>query len=694
MGQMTRSFSVFRLTGILVAISFSLLVYSCGSNKTAEVAPNTGTASVAFSVNWEPPPVSPNPAKAKEAAVRPMAPAIDICEDYGLVDINVAVFQVAVPALPLGIEVQKHCNDNSATIGNIPAGDNNLFVRITGSPGPWIGDSESFKLGPGEVKNLLPITVRYKGNDNTPPSISDVTPKDTATHVLNNSTIRVVFSEAMAINTVEYSGTIVVTDNVFGPVPGVTVYNPSDYSATFTPNAPLASGAKVSVTVTDNATDMVGLKLASPMAWSFTAHVPGAFVDPVLLENIDLGDSTYPQIALDGNGNAIVVWQKNIGTRWHIWANRYSASTQSWSSAIQLETNNSGSGVSPKIVMDGNGNAITVWAQSDGTFGSVWANRYSVSTNTWSGAFLLELDNNGSAGPSGIAMDGNGNAIVVWTGFDGIRNNIWVNWYSASAQTWSGSIPLEIGDNNAVATGVAMNGDGDAIVAWHQSDGTVNNIWANRYSVSTKTWSGKFLLENNAGTAEFPETAIDGNGNMIVVWYQSDGIRYSIWANRYSASTHTWGGAFLLENSNNNALPPQIAMNRNGDAIVGWKQSNGAVNDAWANLYSAATQTWSGAFLLETMTGDAEYPSLAMGNTGDAIAVWNQSDGIRDNLWANRYTASTQKWTGAFLLETNNAGHAGVPTVGVGGDGNVFVAWGQQATGNQTQYSIWANRTY
>ena len=70
--------SVFPSIGVLSVIFFSMVLFSCGSHQTAEVAPTAGTGSVAFSVKWEPPPASSTPTGEKEAAVRPLAP-VDIC---------------------------------------------------------------------------------------------------------------------------------------------------------------------------------------------------------------------------------------------------------------------------------------------------------------------------------------------------------------------------------------------------------------------------------------------------------------------------------------------------------------------------------------------------------------------------------------------------------------------------------------
>jgi hypothetical protein len=70
---------------------------------------------------------------------------------------------------------------------------------------------------------------------------------------------------------------------------------------------------------------------------------------------------------------------------------------------------------------------------------------------------------------------------------------------------------------------------------------------------------------------------------------------------------------------------------------------------------------WGAAEILETNTGDADYPQIAMSADGSAIAVWHQSDGIRDSIWANRFNGSA--WGNAVLIETNDTGDAWNPQV-------------------------------
>jgi hypothetical protein len=250
---------------------------------------------------------------------------------------------------------------------------------------------------------------------------------------------------------------------------------------------------------------------------------------------------------------------------------------------------------------------------------------------------LIEGDNAGDAFSPQIAFDASGNALAVWAQSDSSRYNIRANRYTA-ATGW-GTAELIEGDNagDAFDSQIAIDASGNALAVWAQSDGTRSNIWANRYTAATG-WGTAVLIEgNNAGEAGVPEIAFDANGNALAVWYQSDGSRYNIWANRYTAATG-WGAAELIEVDNaGDAFDPQIAIDASGNALAVWRQFDDTVDNIWTNRYTAGTG-WGTAELIENNNaGDATEVQIAFDASGNALAVWRQFDGIRDSIWANAY---------------------------------------------------------
>ncbi|MCP5035671.1 MAG: hypothetical protein GY939_28055, partial [Actinomycetia bacterium] len=218
-----------------------------------------------------------------------------------------------------------------------------------------------------------------------------------------------------------------------------------------------------------------------------------------------------------------------------------------------------------------------------------------------------------------------------------------------------------------------------------QSDGTRHNIWSNRFNGTS--WGTAELIEtDNAGGAFNPQIAFDSSGNVIAVWWQSDGTRPNIWANRFDGTS--WGIAELIETDNaGGAYYPQIAFDSSGNAIAVWQQDDGTSNkDIWSNRFDGTS--WGTAELFEDDSGDAGSPQIAFDSSDNAIAVWSQSDGVGTsrNIWANRFDGTS--WGTAELIETD-AGDAYRAQIAFDSSGNAIAVWLQT---DDTHNSIWFNR--
>ena len=195
---------------------------------------------------------------------------------------------------------------------------------------------------------------------------------------------------------------------------------------------------------------------------------------------------------------------------------------------------------------------------------------------------------------------------------------------------------------------------------------------------ATFTPSGFFSLETQY-TATITTGVRDVAGNALNAGYT--------WS--FTSRDGTWGTASPIETGDSgDGTGPQIAIDSTGNGLLVWEGYDGTRINIWANRYVPGTG-WDTPAPIETDdSGDANNPQVAVDADGNAIAVWHQSDGIRDNIWANRYVPGTG-WGTAELIETDNAGSASPPQVAVDSSGNAIAVWDQW---DGTRYNIWANR--
>jgi O-glycosyl hydrolase len=101
------------------------------------------------------------------------------------------------------------------------------------------------------------------------PTVTSFTPSNGSTGVAANTTLTATFSEAMTASTITAS-TFTLTPQGGAAVGATVSYNATTFTATLTPNAPLAPSTTYTATVTTGAVGVTGSALADGNSWSFT----------------------------------------------------------------------------------------------------------------------------------------------------------------------------------------------------------------------------------------------------------------------------------------------------------------------------------------------------------------------------------------------------------------------------------------
>ncbi len=302
----------------------------------------------------------------------------------------------------------------------------------------------------------------------------------------------------------------------------------------------------------------------------------------------------------------------------------------------------------------------------------------------------------------------------------------------AQAQTPTGS-EFQVNTyttNNQWRVAVAASGRGDFLVAWSSSiqDGSSDGIFAQRYDSSGATVGGEFQVNTTTvGSQSYPDVAMDGDGNFIVVWSTGD-----IVGQRFSSSGAMVGGEFTLNSyTTSTQMQPDIAMTQGGDFVVAWNSytQDGNSWGVFGQRFDASANPVGGEFQANTVTAGLQiYPNVAMAESGEFVVVWNtgfsEVDGQRftssgtaagSEFSVNTTTASSQRnaeaiydldgefvvaWRsydqdgdgdgifgqrfendgtfdgGEFQINTYTTGSQSVPHIDRSGNGNMVVVWG------------------
>lgn len=155
--------------------------------------------------------------------------------------------------------------------------------------------------------------------------------------------------------------------------------------------------------------------------------------------------------------------------------------TKSWSFPASVSDNISPDGTAvtgrPTVAMSDNGNAVLAWIQHDGTRNQIYISTYI--NGTWS--HPTSLANAVSPSTTAVstgdrlvsAASSSGDLFVVWVQNNGTNNQVFKSEYRNGSWTH----PVDQNDfinpsaTNADSANVAMDNDGNTIIVWRQSDG-------------------------------------------------------------------------------------------------------------------------------------------------------------------------------------------------------------------------------
>src|SRR6185312_15112781 len=131
-----------------------------------------------------------------------------------------------------------------------------------------------------------------------------------------------------------------------------------------------------------------------------------------------------------------------------------------------------------------------------------------------------------------------------------------------------------------------------------------------------------------------------------------------------------------------------IAIDPNANATAVWNQSDGTRNNMWSNRFNAGAG-WGAPLLIEnTDAGSAFVPRVAVDATGNAIALWQDSVGTSINLVSNRFTFGGT-WGTQQIIGTT-AGNADA-NIAIDAQGNAMAVW-EKFTGAPGVFNIAFNR--
>jgi hypothetical protein len=380
------------------------------------------------------------------------------------------------------------------------------------------------------------------------------------------------------------------------------------------------------------------------------------------------GQSAYaPEVAVDAAGDATAVWTRNNGSN-DVVQTAIKPAGGSWGSPATLSE--AGQEASePQIAVAPSGGAIAVWARYDGSDDVVQA-VVKPAGGSWGSPTTLSEAGENATEPQ-IAVDGAGDATVVWRRYDGSDDVVQAVVRPAGG-SWGSSATLSEAGENATEPHVAVDGTGDATVVWRRFDGS-NYVVQAAVKPAGETWGATSTVSEVGREASQPQVAVDAAGGATVVWTRYDGLSYGGYSNYdVQAAVKPAGAAWeepvaVSEESQEEGLEPQVAMDAAGNATAIWKRFIYGESRLIETAAKPVGKPWETPTTFEA----GGEPRIEVNAAGDAAAVWTTYHGPGDIVQASVKPVG-QPWVKPAAVSEDESS---APQVAVNAAGDATAVW-------------------
>jgi hypothetical protein len=375
-----------------------------------------------------------------------------------------------------------------------------------------------------------------------------------------------------------------------------------------------------------------------------------------------------PAVAIAPDGSFVVVWSSFRGADDDdfnaVNGRRFSAAGVALGADFQVNTYTTESQSQAAVAMGPDGSFVVVWEnyESSGAYPvddvvNIRARPYDSNGNP-GGEILVNAPPDEAVHAPDVAMDPNGNFVVVWDGgyanSDGdgyaihgqrfaaggtaVGGNFQVNTYTTASQTYPA---------------VSLGEDGSFVVVWNSQAGDGNNysVRGRRFGANGNALGADFQVNTlTTGFQGDADVAVDPSGTFTVVWTGfetagNDSYPFSVQGRRFASSGNAIGSDFQVNTYTTSGQgSASIAATSLGTFVV-WDSDGSAGTDSTLQgqrsiqrrAFGATGQARSDDVQVNTFTPSFQSaPAVAMNERGDVVVVWESlgSAGTDGDSWS------------------------------------------------------------
>lgn len=367
--------------------------------------------------------------------------------------------------------------------------------------------------------------------------------------------------------------------------------------------------------------DVINKYVARPLAIVGLAGILG-YVDRLYSNDIQVNSRTEgwqsnPAVAMDREGNFAITWygqgdDPDMPNGYGIFAQRFDKEENKVGEEFQVNNYVKDSQVLPSIAMNDNGDFIIIWEGFLDSGVGVSGQRFGREGNRIDKEFLVR----NYASNSKIAMNDNGFVITYQR-----EDDIFAQRFDRNGNRIGDEIYVNtFRDDEQNYPNVTMNDNGDFIIAWYSYP---EDLFAQRFDRDGNKVGNEFLVGRYGVEGSHPALASNDDGEFIIAGSDSDNNRLGIFAQRFDSAGNEIGKEFQVNSFESGwQWKPDLAMNNNGDIVITWESWDR--NESGRRNILAQRYTWIGNRIGEEFyIGDGMLnPAIAMNDNGYFAITW------------------------------------------------------------------------
>jgi hypothetical protein len=307
------------------------------------------------------------------------------------------------------------------------------------------------------------------------------------------------------------------------------------------------------------------------------------------------------QLAADGTGGAIAVWEDFRGLAADIYGQRVnSLGIPRWTANGRALISADEDQFTPQVLSNGTQGVIITWHDDRNLEFDIFAQKVDTTgAGVWTANGVTVCTAPGTKLNPVIATDGAGGAVIAWEDFrdDILSFDIYAQRVASNgSRLWTvNGVSLVEDDGDQLAPSICSDGSGGAIVAWQDNRATLPDIYARRINSSgVPQWAADGIAVSSAnGTQQIPRAIADGAGGTIIAW---EDLRTSVFNTDLYAQRVDGSGAALwtpngmaFTTAAADQANPVIVSDGLGGLVAAWEDGrNGMSSDVFAQRLNSA----------------------------------------------------------------------------------------------------------